>query len=194
MAPIERRGVPPEWRGESWGWRPRWEFSVVEDESVRALLLESQDDRSTISKDLRGRVDLRATPILAWQWKVTTLPLGGDARKRATTDQAAQVYVVWPRFPGILRSRIIGYIWDTTAPASSIVRSEKTGTITFVIVRSGREGLGQWLTERRNVWSDYVTIFGEVPENPSAIALSIDSDDTHTSAESLIGAIRFEPQ
>jgi len=92
MGPFEKHGVPRGWRGESWGWRPRWEFAVVEDESVRALLLESHDDRSTISKDLRGRVDFQATPILAWRWKVTTLPLGGDARKKATTDQAAQVY------------------------------------------------------------------------------------------------------
>lgn len=194
MVPIGVRGVPPGWRGETWGWHSMWDLTVVEDAGSKVLLLHSRDDRSTISKDLGNLVDLRATPILRWHWKVTALPAGGDARKKATTDQAAQLYVVWPRFPGILRSRIIGYAWDTTAPPGSIVRSQKTGTVTYVIVRSGTRDLGQWLTERRDVWTDYMTVFGDVPDNPNAIALSIDSDDTHTSAESLIGTIRFRPR
>ena len=73
-----------------------------------------------------------------------------------------------------------------------MVRSRKTGTVvTSIIVRTGGTQLGHWLTEQRNVWADYMAIYGERPENPSALFLSIDSDDTHTSAESLIGMISF---
>ncbi len=100
---------------------------------------------------------------------------------------AAQLYVVWPRFPALFRSRIIGYVWDGTTPAGTIVKSQKTGTV----MRSGSEDLGKWLTERRNVAEDYARIFGESAEDPRVITISIDSNDTHSTAESFIGPIVF---
>jgi Protein of unknown function (DUF3047) len=119
------------------------------------------------------------------------LPKGGDARRSATDDEAGQIYVVWRRFPEALRSRLIGYIWDTTAPAGDFVKSQKTGTVTYVVVRSGPAALGKWITEQRNVVDDYTRIYGESPDNPDAIAVGIDSDDTKSQAESYMGAILF---
>jgi hypothetical protein len=188
---VGTHGVPPRWRGESFGKGGAVDFTVVTDEGRPALRMRSHDDRSTIAKDLGRRFRLKATPILEWQWKVVTLP-GVDARRRKTTDQAAQIYVVWPHFPALLRSRIIGYVWDTSAPAGGTVRNRKTGAmVTYIIVRTGPSQLGRWLTEQRDVWADYMAVYGERPESPSALSLSIDSDDTHTSAEALIGVISF---
>jgi Protein of unknown function (DUF3047) len=136
-------------------------------------------------------VVLKETPILQWTWKVTTLPKGGDVRQRETTDVAAQLYVVWPRVPALVRSRVIGYVWDAAAPAGTIGRSQKTGTVTFIVVQSGSGNLGTWLTERRNVYEDYERIFRESPDKPRVITLSIDSDDTRSKAESFIGSILF---
>jgi hypothetical protein len=183
------RGIPPGWTGQNWG-RPAYDFEIVDDER-RALRLRSRGDRSTIVKDLEGRVHLAETPILEWSWKVLVLPTGGDARRRETTDQAAQVYVGWPRFPGPLRSRIIGYAWDTTAPAGSVIRSHKTDTVTYIILHSGARDLGRFITEQRDVAADYRTVFGEPPVDPGFVSLSIDSNDTASSAECLIGPIAF---
>jgi hypothetical protein len=72
------------------------------------------------------------------------------------------------------------------------VRSQKTGTVTFVVVRSGPGDLGKWLTERRNVREDYTRTFGEAPEDPRGISISIDSNDTHSMAESFIGPLTFK--
>jgi Protein of unknown function (DUF3047) len=120
------------------------------------------------------------------------LPTNGDCRKKNADDQAAQLYLVWPRFPEAVRSQIIGYIWDTTAPAGTIVKSEKTGTVTYVVVRSGSADLGKWLTERRNVAEDYRKIYGAAPDNPAVISLAIDSDDTSSAAESFFGTTLFK--
>ena len=122
---------------------------------------------------------------------MVTLPAKGDSRKKDTDDQAAQIYVGWPRFPEAVRSRIIGYVWDTTAPVGTIVKSEKTGTITYVVVRSGKDDLGKWVTERRNVAEDFRKIYGETPEGPGGLSVAIDSNDTKSSAESYIGPILF---
>jgi Protein of unknown function (DUF3047) len=90
-----------------------------------------------------------------------------------------------------VRSLIIGYIWDSTAPVGTICKSQKTGTVTYIVLRSGDGELGKWITERRNVVEDFRKIYSEVPDNPTELSLSIDSDDTASSAESFIGRIVF---
>jgi hypothetical protein len=184
-------GIPSGWTGESFGRRAAYDFAIEDEGDRRVLHLTSRDEHSTITKDISGTVVLRDTPILEWTWKATVLPVGGDLRRAETTDFAAQLYVVWRRFPALLRSRIIGYVWDSTAPVRTIAKSQKTGQVTFIVLRSGRAELGQWLTERRNVAEDYERVFGEAPENPAVIAISIDSNDTHSVAESFLGSIQF---
>jgi DUF3047 family protein len=188
---VSRRGIPSGWTGESFGRRADYDFTIEQVVGKRVLRLKTQNDHSTIARDITGKVNLKETPILEWTWKATILPTGGDLRRKQTTDMAAQLYVVWPRFPELLRSRIIGYVWDATTPAASIVKSQKTGTVTFIVMRSGSEDLGRWLTERRNIAEDYAKIFGELPDDPKAITISIDSNDTHSMAESFIGPIVF---
>ena len=187
--PVGHKGVPSGWRTQSWG-SPKYEFDVVSESPSRVLHLVSNGDSSTINKDVK--VDCKDSQILQWRWKVIELPKGGDARKKATDDQALQVYVTFPRFPNAVRSRIIGYIWDTTAPAGTIVKSQKTGLVTYVVVRSGDADLGKWITETRNVCDDYRKIFGEEPEEKiEAVSIGIDSDDTRSRAEGFVGEIVF---
>ena len=84
--------------------------------------------------------------------------------QKSTDDEAAQVYVAWLRSPEAVRSRIIGYVWDSTAPAGTICKSQKTSTVTYVVLRSGADELDKWITERRNVVEDFRKIYGEAPE------------------------------
>ena len=184
------RGVPPGWQKQRWG-SPTYDFAIEQDGGRKVLHMKSASDSSNISKELKGKVNLKETPILEWTWKATVLPPGADSRKKETDDQAAQVYVTWPRFPEAVRSQVIGYVWDTTAPVGSIIKSQKTGTVTYVVIRSGPEELGKWITERRNVREDFRKVYGDDPDNPGIISFGIDSDDVKGTAESYMGTIRF---
>jgi hypothetical protein len=183
-------GKPSGWQEQNWG-NPKYDFRVEEHEGRAALHMKSVNEGSTISRDVKGKVRLKETPILEWAWKAVALPKGGNACKKATDDQAAQLYVAWPRFPEAVRSRIIGYVWDTTQPVGTICKSEKTGTVTYVVMRSGSVDLGKWVTERRNVAEDFRKIYGEAPEDPSVVSVSIDSNDTNSMSESFMGSILF---
>ena len=186
--PLGSRGVPQGWRSyETPGGHPRYDFTIVEDGGHRALELKSDDDHSTIAKELD--VDLGATPILEWAWRVIAHPAGADLTKKETSDVTGHIFVVWPRFPAMLRSRLIGYIWDPLLPAGSIVKSQKTGTVSFVVARSGPKGFGEWSIERHDVAADYRRVYGEAPPKPGAIALSIDTNDTRASAVARFGRI-----
>lgn len=187
--PQGKRGVPVGWQGQNWG-NPKHDFVVVAESPNRVLHLKSDNDSSTISKEVK--VDAKQYPILQWRWKVVLLPKAGDARRKETDDEAAQLYITFPRFPSAVRSRIIGYIWDSTAPAGAIVRSQKVSTITYVVVRSGDADRGQWVTETRNVLADYKRIYGEEPgEAVGAVSISINSQNTDSRAESYFGEILF---
>ncbi len=183
-------GVPPEWTKQNWG-SPKYEFKIEENDGRPALRMKSVNEGSTISKDVKGKINLKDTPILEWSWKMVTLPKGGNSCKKATDDQAGQIFVVWPRFPEAVRSRIIGYVWDTTQPVGTTCKSEKTGTVAYIVVRSGPAELGRWLTERRNVVEDFKKIYEDAAENPAAVSIAIDSNDTASTAESYMGPILF---
>jgi len=187
--PVGQTGVPTGWRTQSWG-SPKYEFEVVAASPHRVLRLVSNGDSSTINKEVK--IDCKDYQVLQWSWKAVELPKGGDARKKATDDEALQIYVTFPRFPAAVRSRVIGYIWDSTAPAGAIFKSQKTGLVTYVVMRSGDADLGKWITETRNVCEDYKKIYGEEPdEKIEAISIGIDSDDTHSRAEGYVGEIVF---
>ena len=187
---VGTASIPDGWKGQNWG-NAKYDFKIEADGQAKVLHLKSEGDGSTISKELK--VDTKQYPIIEWRWKAVVLPKGGDSRKGATDDQAIQVYVTFVRFPAAVRSRIIGYVWDTTAPAGTIVKSEKAGTVTYVIMRSGAAELGKWITETRNVAEDYKKIWGEEPQElVGAVAVAIDSNDTKSTSESFVGEIRFK--
>ena len=89
----------------------------------------------------------------------------------------------------MLRSRLIGYIWDPVQPSGSIIKSQKTATVNFVVARSGPQGFGEWSIERHDVAADYRRIYGEAPPKPGAVALSIDTNDTRATAVTRFGKI-----
>jgi len=186
---VGARGVPPGWQAQKWG-SPRYEFAIVRDGSGKVIELKSEGDSSTISKEIK--IDVKQYPILEWRWKVSVLPPRGDARRAETDDEAAQLYVSFPRFPTAVRTRVIGYIWDTGAPSGAVFPSAKVGAVTFVVVRSGPGDLGKWITESRNVYEDYKRIYREEPgETVGGVSLSINSQNTGARAESLFGEILF---
>jgi hypothetical protein len=192
-ASVGHKGVPPEWKGQQWG-SPAYDMTIAEDGGKKVLHLKSKSEGSTISKEVKGKINLKDTPILEWSWKMVALPKGGNSCVKAADDQAGQVFVMWPRFPEQLRSRIIGYVWDTTQPVGTTCKSEKTGMVTYIVVRSGAAEVGKWFTEKRNVRDDFKKIYGEEAENPGVVSISIDSNDTNSYAESFIGPIAFRRQ
>jgi len=189
---VGTTGLPGEWKAQNWGTPNYQNIRIVDDGGRQALSMKSVNDSSTINREIKGKVRLKDTPILEWEWKSIVLPKGGNSCKKATDDQAGQVFVLWPRFPEAVRSRIIGYVWDTTQPVGTICKSEKTGMVTYVVVHSGPADLNRWITEQRNVLDDFRKIYGEAPDDPAVLSVAIDSNDTNSSAEAMYGAIRFK--
>lgn len=169
------------------------DLALVPDGGTQSLKLRSNSSSFSLNKELE--IDLTKTPYLEWEWKVTELPTGGDFRKSETDDQAAQLYVIlnW----GTFKKEAIAYIWDTTAPVGTIEKISPPIPflkIHAVVVRSGDQELGKWVTETRNVVEDYKRLFGGEPENVEGIRIQINSQHTKSEAESYWKSVRFKAQ
>ena len=196
VVPVADR-VPPELPAEGvpagWGLREfagRASVELVRAEAGMALQLRSSGASFALYRDVI--VDLKEFPLLTWSWKVVRLPAAGDVRQSATDDEAAQVYVVFPRWPAPLTSSdVVGYVWDSRAPAGTQLSNPKAANVRIIVVESGTARLGTWQRQRRNVAADYVALFGRQPPRVGQVAVMIDSDDTGSDAEALIGDLVF---
>jgi len=145
-------------------------------------------------------VDVKDFPIITWRWKVNKLPVGGDVRRKATDDQAVQLYVAFKStgFPAALNTPIIGYIWDNEAPRGWTGRSSQVGgdKLRYIVLRNKTDKTGQWFTERRNIYEDYKKLFREINGGEpmgvtSGVQVYINTQRTKAPAEGLIGDIYF---
>ena len=179
--------LPDDWSVRVWQGTP--EIEIVKEHKGSVLRLRSHQSNVALYKKIQ--VDLTEHPNLSWKWKVVELPVHGDARDGQRDDQAAGIYVLFPRFPELFNTRIIGYIWDSDAPQGTILKSQNDSRIHYIVIRSGKQKTGRWVGELRNVGKDYEQIFGEKASMVGGVSLMIDSDHTQSSSESYFGKISF---
>jgi hypothetical protein len=164
-----------------------WELSVntgeaslqlVQDDGKQALQMRSEQASFALQKKVR--IALQGSPFLVWQWKVTELPKDGDFRRSGTDDQAAQLIVAFSS------SHFLSYIWDSTAPKGVLASASAPlfKKIFAVVMQSGTQGLGTWITERRNLIDDYKQAYNEEPEAIEGVRIQINSQHTQSRAES----------
>jgi len=181
-------GIPAGWTAKEFVGHASVE--LVRDEARLALGLRSERSSFALYRDVV--VDLNEFPFLSWSWKVVRLPADGDVRDRAADDQAAQVYVIFPRWPAPLKnSDVVGYVWDSRAPVGTRVTSTQAGNVKIIVVASGRSQAETWRVEQREVAKDYAALFGRPAPRVGQVAVMIDTNDTKGVAEALIGDLIF---
>lgn len=185
-AGVDGQGVPKGWMVKEKSGKA--DFAVLKEGDLHALALRSADTSFSVQKEVS--IDVKRYPVLAWKWKVTRLPKGGDFRRSATDDQAAQLFLAFSK------TRAIVYIWDTGAPQGLMEDAPAPPfmTIKAVVMRSGTADLGTWINETRNVYDDYRKLFGEEPPAVRGVRLQINSQHTETSAESYFADVEFKTQ
>jgi outer membrane protein OmpA-like peptidoglycan-associated protein len=194
--PAMPGGIPDGWKLEKKTGHPL--MNMEKDGNAFYLHLISRGD-SSFGLRKEARVDVKKFPVLCWRWRVNALPRGGDVRKTSTDDQALQVYVAFKEsgFMG-LNTPVIGYIWDNEAPKGWSGRSPQTGgdKLRYIVLRNKTDNVGQWYTERHNVYNDYKRLFadingGEPQSATTGLQIYINSQRTKSPAESMIGDIYF---
>jgi hypothetical protein len=187
----ETAAVPPGWELKKRTGKA--DYALIEDGDGRVLRLRSRSSSFALQTEVE--IDLTQTPILQWRWKVAELPQGADFRDSARDDQAAQLFVMFSL--DVLRTEVIAYIWDSTAPKGTI--AEPTFPPIYpvlrmraVVVESGDANKGKWMTVTRNVAEDYKKLFGGDADRISGIRIQINSQHTKSRAEAYWGYVKMK--
>lgn len=170
-------------------------FELMNENGVRYLKCRSQNACSGLSMKVSHEAtgDLR----LAWKWRPVVFPARKDPLKlsdKKQDDFALRMYVIFPS-ANIFHSDIIEYVWDEHIPAGTFAESPYSDRIMLFVLRSGKppEENGGWASEDRNIYQDFVKLFGREPRKDiGAIALMSDSDSGETVAEADYGDIEFK--
>ncbi|MDE2483853.1 MAG: DUF3047 domain-containing protein [candidate division NC10 bacterium] len=187
---MDEKGIPVGWDLEVFHDHPQIKLEPLKDGRF-AIRLASNESSFGLYKTVE--VDLKEFPILTWWWRVDRLPVAGDAREKNTNDQAAQVYVAFQDSLIQLRNPVIGYLWDSNAPAGTVADGYAPVTpIKVMVLRSGKQQLGKWVQERRNIAEDYVRLFGKnsLPK-VGRVAIWINTQHTKSTAQASFTDLQF---
>lgn len=196
--------VPPEWN--TWGMRLKGpsQYQLVEDGGATVLEGRARASASGLLHDLD--LDVRERPILSWRWKVMDLApsdhspddspvrilvnFGGDRSKIPFGDRL--FYDQFHLFTGQqLPYAGVMYVWGSKTLNGEVVKNKYTSRIKMIAVESGRENLGKWLQESRNVEEDYRRLFGEEPGRVVSVGIMTEADDGDRTLEAFYGDIAF---
>jgi len=159
--------------------RGETEYSLVRDGESTVLMGHSRATASGIYRKVT--IDPLQYRYLRWKWKVKE-PLGNGLEKtKAGDDYSARMYVVFPGF-FFWQTKAINYVWAGRLPREESFPNPYTGNAMMVVVESGADKAGTWVTEQRDILADYRRLFGGEPRKLGAIAIMTDSDNTGGSA------------
>lgn len=169
-----------------WG-QSKFRLVALDDEVV----IRAETDGSSAALVRRVDIDPEICPEAEWTWRVDEMPDTADLSSRESEDVAASIFFAFGD-PGAFTNPdqvpTLRYAWATeTNPVGDVVDSPYfPGIIRTVVVRSGRDDLGNWVTERRNLVEDFEFAFGEAPDSRiEIVAIFTDSDHGNGAAVAL---------
>ena len=184
-------------------------YEVVEEDGTAVIRADCRASASGLIRKIR--IDPRAYPVIQWRWKITGVYQKGDVTRKSGDDYPARIYIafeydadrvgflekakfetariLYGEYPPI---GAINYIWGSRAPAGTRVPNPYTDRVMMIVVESGPEKAGTWVTEERNIYRDYVDSFGQPPPMISGVAIMTDADNTGEATTSFYGDIVFK--
>jgi hypothetical protein len=199
------------------GWQP-WgvnrfkrptEYRLVDDAGRTVVRARASSSASGLVHPLD--LDPAAYPLLQWRWKVDELIAKADNTQKHTEDSPVRVVVSFAgdmdaldfsdrmffdqikAFTGQqLPYATLMYIWENRLPRGTVIPNRHTSRIQMIVAESGREKLGAWREESRNVYEDFERAFGEKPGRIIAIGIMTDTDNTGENTHAYYGDIAFK--
>lgn len=157
---------------------------------------------------------LRADPNefsqLEWEWKIEEVLPSGDLTEKDGDDFVARIYVtfdypvsdlpfgqkvkyrVYKAFTSFdIPLRSLNYVWASKEEVGTIAESPFTGWVQYIVVNSGNDKAGKWISLKRNILEDYREAFGEEPRDITGVTIMTDSDNTKESTKAWFGKIKL---
>lgn len=160
------------------------------------------------------RIDPQAQPMMEWRWRVPlpepgsppltvtssnspvvrlSLAFHGDPDKLDFEDRVKLRMARALTVNGLPYASLL-YVWMVGVPAGTVLHSPHTDRVRLIVVESGVQRAGQWISVRRNVVEDFRRAFDEEPGDIVGIGLMTDHGDDGSRRRAFYGDITFRAQ
>jgi hypothetical protein len=173
-------------------------------------VIKARSEASASGLIRRLTIDPKQFPIVRWRWKAETIIRKATVHRKKGDDYPARIYITFEYDPDEVgffdRAKYeavkmvhgeypplaaVSYHWASNTAQGTMVPNPFTEEVMMFVVESGKENLGEWVTEERNVYEDYKKAFGKEPPMISGVVLMTDTDNTGESATAYYGDIQF---
>ncbi|MFP4014078.1 MAG: DUF3047 domain-containing protein [Chitinispirillaceae bacterium] len=170
--------LPCGW-GPSQKWRNVEMYSIRQEQGNHFIKARTDGGVTTIGRPVDFSLD--KYPTLSWNWRVHSLPEGGNESIKEKGDSGAAVYVI---FKGsFFRNHILKYVWSAELERGTLTESPYNSRTKIVVLRSGEREKGKWVEESVDLLNDYRRLFKSEPPPVVAIAIMSDGDNTKSLVE-----------
>ncbi len=206
--------APAPWKFVSLPHKTPTKFSVVDLDGAKVLKVEADDSYGNLVHAVQAQPTAQAT--LAWRWRVDKLIATADLTTHAGDDSPAKICVFFAFDAGKLslgeRTKLslahsttgqdvptetLCYVWDNKLAVDTALPNAFTKRIRFIVLQSGTAKLGQWISEKRDIATDYQRLFGDESEGRTpaitGVAVAADADNTHGHALAYFGDVTLTP-
>jgi len=183
-------------------------YRLVEQEGVVVIQADSAEGGSGLYRKIH--IDPRRHPILEWRWRVPresgrggangpsrasppvrlSLAFDGNTDKLDFDDRVKLRMAKALTANGLPYASLL-YVWLNGKPAGTIYSSPHTERVRHVVVESGEQRLGEWVSVRRDIIEDYKRAFGEEPGDVVAVGIMTDYGDNRAPRRAFYGDIIF---
>ncbi len=181
----------------------------VEKDGIKAVELSSNAALTFLEKTVS--IDLKEYPWVSWQWRVDNILPGIDERTKQGDDHPIRIFFVfepdpskqsfWFRMKRILYldlyhghpmgGRFTEYLWSSHLEEGTIMADPGKPKQKLIVVEGGDQNIGKWLFYERNLYKDFVDLYGEEPRKLIFIGILNDMDQTGGKAVSYIVDLCF---
>jgi len=177
-------------------------------DGVAAIEARAENSMALLARPLA--IDLAATPVLCWRWRVDAALKTADMSTRAGDDYAARVYLSFSVPPATLDlgtrmglalvrglhgaeipDAALNYLWDNRHAVGTWQPNAYTDRARMLVLRSGNADAGRWVGERRDVSADFQRAFGHAPLALTGLAVASDTDNTGETAHAGFADFHF---
>jgi Protein of unknown function (DUF3047) len=182
-------------------------YTIESEGGAEVLRAESECSASGLLYPLHG-IDLAATPLLRWRWRIDAGLEPTDERSKDGDDFAARVYVTFPFEPAraslferaaqslgraIYGEQVPGsalaYVWASREPVGARWPNPFASSSQMIVAASGPAS--GWRDAEVDLLADYQRSFSHAPPAPLFLALMTDSDNRCARAGASYADFRF---
>ncbi len=187
---------------------PATDYRLIRWDGVNAIEAKAEKSMALLARPVE--VDLNATPVMCWRWRVDSPLDKADLATKEGDDYAARVYVSFAmpsdEIGFFLRTQLalarsiygdavpdaaLNYVWDNKYPVGTRKPNAYTDRTRMIVSQSGAENAGKWVVARQDIQQDVLTEFESEMAKMVQLSVASDTDNTGESAHAGFADFHF---